>query len=944
MRTKQKSMRLRLILVLVVALTMVLPPATAAPQESAADDGPGFLTGPNEGAPEDIALAFLAGDVAAQGLDTADVADLHVVSSYASSHTGVTHVNVAQHYQDLEVFGGYATVNVATDGSVVFVGSSLVAGIPAEVSIAAASDASDVAGAESTDALGAVEAAAEALELVAPNDLRVVQDSAPGDEVVVSTGGISDGLIPARLGWQPTDDGLRLAWQVTIDDSSSASLWNATVDADSGELLDVADWTNSSTLSSSGTLERFGVGSSMASAALAAGDIVTPNPVIDGSSYNVYALPKETPYDGPRSIVENPADALASPFGWHDVDGAPGAEHTVTRGNNVHAYTDRDNNGQPDPGSDPDGGPSLTFDFPADLNEHPQTYTDAAVTNLFYWCNVIHDVMYLYGFDDPAGNFQVNNYGRGGSGGDDVRCEAADGGGQNNANFSTPATDGGRPRMQMYLWPGAQFGLPNAVTIETGAAAGTYLAEYARFTPAPTGLGLSGDVVLVDDASGNPNDGCQPYSVPAGSIAFVDDSNSCNFRTQVQNAEDAGAVAVIVANTSGGASPGVMSGSMAPPAQIPAIRISAANSASIKPNLPAEGRVHRNTDRPAIRDGDLEAGIIIHEYGHGISNRLTGGPGTNCLSGNEQMGEGWSDYYAITMLIDPALDDPDGVRGMGPYALFQGSRQGNGIRPRPYSRDMEVQPFTYDRIRTGGWITGGSLATPHGIGHAWAATLWDMTWNLIDRHGFNPNIYEPWDTGGNNLALQLVTDGLKLQGCGPGFVVGRDAIIAADVALTGGDNYCTLWSSFARRGLGYSAIQGTTNRNDNFEAFDVPAACAAPGSGFQGNTSNAPALNVVEAGDTNPLIFNVGGYGADPLASNSPASQEIDCTTLEPLQYAITVPTELADGGEFTSTPVNRYVYPWQTQEGWLGTCRQVIITFDDGKQLRANFEFVDSE
>jgi extracellular elastinolytic metalloproteinase len=58
------------------------------------------------------------------------------------------------------------------------------------------------------------------------------------------------------------------------------------------------------------------------------------------------------------------------------------------------------------------------------------------------------------------------------------------------------------------------------------------------------------------------------------------------------------------------------------------------------------------------------------------------------------MGEGWSDYVAITTLLDPALDDPDEPRGMGPYALFQDSRQDNGIRPRPYSRNMEIQPFT----------------------------------------------------------------------------------------------------------------------------------------------------------------------------------------------------------------------------------------------------------
>ena len=250
---------------------------------------------------------------------------------------------------------------------------------------------------------------------------------------------------------------------------------------------------------------------------------------------------------------------------------------------------------------------------------------------------------------------------------------------------------------------------------------------------------------------------------------------------------------------------------------------------------------------PGIRAGDFDNGIIIHEYGHGISNRLTGGPGVNCLGGTERMSEGWSDYYAITMLTDPELDDPEAARGMGPYALFQDDRHGAGIRPRPYSRTWEIQPFSYDSIRTGGWLGGASLAAPHGVGHGWASVLWDMNWDLIDKHGFNPNLYEPWHTGGNNLALQLVTDGLKFQGCNPTFVVARNAILAADQALTGGENQCTIWASFARRGLGFSAVGGGTSRADGTEAFDTHPDCAA---GFTGQVADQPAVNTVAAGRT----------------------------------------------------------------------------------------------
>jgi extracellular elastinolytic metalloproteinase len=907
-----------------VAVTLVATPQLAADTQG---DGPVA-----------IARSHVADNAASLGVGAADVSDLRVASSYRSSHTGVTHVNMNQRFDGLEVFGAYVTVNVTSSGEVLFVGDSLVKRL---------ADASSV---RRTDAPEAVEAAAGALGLDEPSGLQVISESdGPAQRTVVSRGGISDAPIPARLGWQPTDDGLRLAWQLVIDAASENHLWNATVDAATGDLLARDDWVDHDT--------RAGVVSGLARPGILAqgtSPAYPPNPVFDGSSYRVLEIPKESPNDGGRTLVMNPADGDASPFGWHDTNGAMGAEFTVTRGNNAHAYTDRDNDGVPDPSSDPDGGSSLTFDFPLDLAEHPQTYFDASVSNLFYWNNVFHDLMAGYGFDEPSGNFQVTNYSGLGLGGDDVRAEAADGGGQNNANFSTPAMDGGRPRMQMYLWPGNQFGRPNAVTVAAGSAAGTYEADYARFTPAPTSAGISGNIVLVNDGRaqgrvGTVNDGCESFTLPPGAIALVDRAASpprpanadpvCTFRAQVDNAEAAGAFALIVANNVAG-NPSVMSGDMDPvPAGIPAVMVSQDSGTVIKAGLPAPGSVHRNTTRPAMRDGDLEAGIIVHEYTHGVSNRLTGGPTINCLSGNEQMGEGWSDWYANAVMIDPALDDPDGPRGMGPYALFQNSRQGAGIRPRPYSRDMEIQPFTYDRIKTNSWITGASLAIPHGIGHGWASVLWDMTWNLIDRHGFNPNVYEDWSTGGNNLALQLVTDGLKFQGCGPGFVVGRDAIIAADQALTGGENACILWSSFARRGLGFSAIQGTTNRDDNTEAFDVPASCAAPGSGFSPPVANQPALNTVNAGATVPLKFNIGGdRGPDPLASNSPASQQIACGTGVPVQFAITTPIER---GPLTYDPVTQqYQVNWDTLGEWAGTCRQLIVTLDDGTQLRARFRF----
>ncbi len=227
-------------------------------------------------------------------------------------------------------------------------------------------------------------------------------------------------------------------------------------------------------------------------------------------------------------------------------------------------------------------------------------------------------------------------------------------------------------------------------------------------------------------------------------------------------------------------------------------------------------------------DGDLDNGVIAHEYGHSISIRMTGGPSTNCLGGDEQAGEGWSDYFGLMLTMqDPGTGVGPGPRdrGIGTY-VFNEPPDGDGIRPTRYSPNMAINPTTYGDI--------GGLAAPHGVGYAFATILWDMTWNLIDAKGFNPDVYVPGtdpSAGGNNIALQLVIDGIKLQPCSPTFVQSRDAILAADRLLFPENDPGTpqeslhedlIWESFARRGVGFSADAGTNAQGDEVEAFDLP--------------------------------------------------------------------------------------------------------------------------
>lgn len=623
----------------------------------------------------DIALAFLQDNAESLGLERADLQDVVVTDNYVSGHSGVTHIYLRQRYNGVELFGANFNINVLPDGRVLSYGNRFIPYLSQQI-----------VGEEPTlSPSEAVEQAAAHNGLAAPEGLTVEQEfNSESKTILFSAGNLSHRAIPVKLVYQPVEKGqIELAWEVSIDSVESADYWQTRVSALDGRFLDQNNLTVHETVAAYGLVDGRNINTTKT--AVVQGFAAPPQFDSEGglaNAYFVYPPPLESPNhanppspplsEDNRVLVVDPATS-ASPFGWHDTNGVAGAEFTITRGNNVWAYQDRDGNNA-SAGDEPDGGASLVFSDTLDLTLTPDNYIPAAVTNLFFWNNVIHDVMYEYGFDEASGNFQENNYGNGGIGSDYVIAEAqdnADGGSNCNANFSTP-TDGGNGRMQMYL---------------------------------------------------------------------------CN-----------------------GGSP--------------------------------------------VRDGDLDNGVIIHEYGHGISIRLTGGPGTSsCLNNSEQGGEGWSDWFALMMTIE-AGDASTDSRGIGTYLLGEDTN-GPGVRPAPYSTDMGVNNYTYEDI--------GSLAVPHGVGFVWATVLWDMSWGLIDEHGFDSDLYT--GTGGNNLALQLVMDALKLQTCSPGFLDARDAILDADVALTGGQNACIIWEAFANRGMGFSADQGSNSNGDETEAFDLPELC-----------------------------------------------------------------------------------------------------------------------
>lgn len=673
------------------------------PRQTTLGDWRGFLTGRQGGRRADLARQYISENAAQLGITPEDARSSQIVSQYTDAHNGVTHVWFQQMYNGLPVSNASLGIHFMPDGRVINVTSTFV---PLKEAPQTAGKAElsgmlhpTLALRKAAEAVGVdYSRAPESIDFIGGNELKF--------EVEAPT--LSYQTIPMEAEYFATPEGVRLVWNTNLDLTDGSSNWyEVSVDAKTGQAVYIDNYTNWLTTDEEmaqarvranlGPAREVAVEPTSGGGGGSAGVAGTANAV-----YNVYAIPKEAPFDGPRTLEADPWLAAGtgptspSPYGWHDTNGVAGDEFNDTRGNNVSAQEDRDanNTGGFRPSGGTLGGP-LNFDFPIDFTQAPIAYESAAITNLFYWNNVIHDVMYKYGFTEAARNFQTNNYGRGGLGNDAVQADAQDGSGTNNANFSTPA-DGTPGRMQMFIWTA-----PN-------------------------------------------------------------------------------------------------------------------------PDL----------------DGDLDNGIIAHEYGHGISNRNTGtGSGSITATQSRGMGEGWSDFYSL-MFTQKATDTQNGSYGIGTYALNQ-PPTGVGIRLYPYSWDTSINPITWGYYGSGTYTDnpyipgGGSNARStavHRTGTIWNSCLWDLNWLLRNKHGFDENLYTgynpngtPAERAGNKLLMQLVMDGFKLQGANPSFTVARDAILQADTVLTGGQNHNEIWTAFARRGLGDGAVVGTSSSTTNLTlSYVVP--------------------------------------------------------------------------------------------------------------------------
>lgn len=751
-----------------------------------------------------------------------DLSDLYLNSETKSKSSNVTNLYVNQRYQGIKIFNSVSSIAIKNN-NVIYFANNFHNNLNFKINT-------------TIPAIGAHEAIVQAANHFNISGLNNITELSNEAHVSIFTNGnISRVDIPVELVFTTLNDGsMRLSWDLSIYTLDATHWWNIRVDAVTGEVIDFNDWI----VSCNYNVDHNHNGYS---------DLTVPNSnsfnlfkensiLVDGSQYNVFAFPVESPNHDGRTLLVNPANDIASPFGWHDTNGINGAEFTITRGNNV--FANEDVNGNNDIGVSPNGTAALNFNFPLNLAQNPVGYQNASLTNLFYVNNVMHDVWYQYGFDELSGNFQQNNYGNGGSNSDSVFAAGQDGASLNNATFGTPP-DGITPSMTMYLWSAPS--IKNLVTVNTGSISGPYRAVNPAPAPgnnitAASTSPVTADLIVVNDGSLAQVEGCSPLinsSSVAGKIALIM-RGTCPFVDKIQNAQNAGAVGVIIMNHNNPTNDPAyvqyvnMAGMTTPAFTIPSVFINYADGMILR-NALINGETLNVTlqDYPVFQlDGSFDNSIVSHEYGHGISNRLTGGASnTSCLNNPEQMGEGWSDWFALMMTIKPG-DTGELGRGIATYASGQNTND-IGIRPAQYSTDFAIDNITYGATNDDtiiGTLNGQPVSwneIPHNIGYVWGSILWDLTWAYIDKYGFDADLYN--GDGGNNKAMQIVMDGLKLQPCNPGFVTGRNAILAADQALTGGEDQCMIWEVFANRGVGLNASQGVAdNMEDQVEDFTTP--------------------------------------------------------------------------------------------------------------------------
>ncbi|NGY06610.1 M36 family metallopeptidase [Solimonas terrae] len=543
-----------------------------------------------------------------------------------------------------------------------------------------------------------------------------------------------------------------------------------------------------------------------------------------------------------------------------------------------------------------------TFDYPIHADDDPSGVNakNAAIINLFYMNNWLHDWWYDHGFNEVAGNAQTSNYGRGGVEGDAISAQGQDSSGRNNANMATPA-DGGSPTMQMYLFDGPISGEVKVTAPSAGASL-----KFSGAGFGPNTFDVTAQAVLVNDGSDPVTNGCNDLlSIPdptglgvipaipslpdpsvLGKIAIID-RGTCSFTAKEQFAMLSGAKAMVVINNGDG-NPITMGDSTIPDIPIglpvttgqlytvPAVMIRKDDGDALKAMLAAGSvSMHVKRNLSIDYDGTLDELVISHEFFHHVSNRLVGnGSGLSNTQGGG-MGEGWSDTDSLLLAVRP--EDVDAGSSVYSNDHFQGAYPTGfyvipdyyfGIRRAPYSTRMDVNPLTFKHITEGVPIEGAPVAfgadgvgnsEVHDVGEVWAEMLWEVYASLLNHHDFQT---------AQDRMKDYVIGGLKMTPSSPTFTEARDGVLAAALATDAGD-YALAARAFAKRGLGLHAVAPDRSSTDNvgavedYVALAAPAPVLEPGIGDVADGNDACDHDgILDAGETGTLTFSLFNNGA----------------------------------------------------------------------------------
>ena len=381
-----------------------------------------LLTAPAPGVrPVDVVARFVDDNRGLFEVDGHEVMRSRMARDFVTRHNGITHLTFQQQLGALDIVGAEMKANVAADGRLVTIGSTLLPRPEGDFVLprlglgpeAAVRLAAGHVGITTTQALlpDGPSRGAEMLQVWKRNsDFR--PDTAVTTKMVVF----------------PLDrETLHPAWHVVVPEHGVGNTFEIIVDATDGAIL-----------RSHNNLRYLVGGNESASYRVFTSDSPAP-----GSPGNATNNQSQFPFTT-RSLVTLGATA-ESPNGWID----DGVNETI--GNNVDAHLDLNADNSPDLPR-PQGSPYRVFDYPYDPALEPSTYRDAAVTQMFYYTNLIHDKLYSLGFDEPAFNFQTSNFGLGGLEGDAVSADCQDGSGTNNANWNGSGSDGTGTRIQMYIF------------------------------------------------------------------------------------------------------------------------------------------------------------------------------------------------------------------------------------------------------------------------------------------------------------------------------------------------------------------------------------------------------------------------------------------------------------------------------------------------------------